>query len=195
MKRVLTIVTILFWRMGTVCGAENEVLQESGAKVFVREHPQTGQSFVSLRTEGKEGRDLFKGFTRREIRPDYKMLDPKTKSGEIPYEGPVSDRTKVYVFAATIATLGVAGSAVAAAAFPASAAAAASSGGGAVLGTGAAVVAGVAADIVVESHIAPGEENYIHEGKTESATGSPKKLSFQEIIREQDALGPKENMI
>lgn len=163
-------------------GQENEILRESVAKVYVREHPQTGKPFVSLRM-GNPAQDPFKGFTKREIRPDYKMLEADSKG--VPYDGPVSDLKKVYVFAATMMTLGAAG-VVVTAALPAAAAAGASTAGTGVLAGGAAVATGVAADIVVESQIKPGEEHYVHDGTVVSAEADPKKISFQDALREAD---------
>ena len=101
MKKILLWILAMIVSVGPVFAEEQEVLQEGVAKVFVREHPQTGKAFVSLRREGAT-QDLFKGFVKREIRPDYKMLDAKTRSGDAPYDGPVSDRKKVYIFAATM---------------------------------------------------------------------------------------------
>jgi hypothetical protein len=171
--------------VGPLFAAENEVLQENGTKVFIREHPQTGKPFVTLRKEG-DSQDLFKGFVKREFRPDYKMLDAKTKSGEVPYDGPVSDLKKVYIFAATMITLGVAGG-IATVAMPVGAVATGASGGTGLLGAGAvAVVAGTAGTVAVKSHLAPGEENYIHDGTTTVMTPDPKKLSLGDVLREID---------
>jgi hypothetical protein len=171
---------------GPVFAGENEILEESGVKVFVREHPQTGKPFVSLRKEGGNA-DPFKGFVKREIRPDYRMLDPKTRSGDVPYDGPVSDRKKVYIFAATMMTLGVAGG-IATAAIPVTAAASGASGGTGILGAGAVtVLAGTAGTVALKSHLDPGEENYIHEGTTLAASQDPKKLSLRDVLREIDA--------
>jgi hypothetical protein len=180
---IVLMVAIASWTM-PVHAAENEVIPESGAKVYVREHPQTGKPFVTL-SAGQVARDPFPGFTRREIRPDYRMLEANSKG--IAYDGPVSDRKKVYIFAATMITLGVAGGVVTAA-IPASAAAGAGSGAGTGILAGGAVVANaVAADIVLESQIKPGEENYVHEGKTVSAAGDPKKISFRDALRAASA--------
>jgi hypothetical protein len=183
MKKTILWALILLMVPSLAWSQENEVLEDSGAKVYVREHPQTGKPFVSLRA-GDLARDPFKGFTKREIRPDYKMLEADAKG--IPYDGPVSDLKKVYIFAATMMTLGVAGGIVTVA-LPAGAAAGAGSAGTGVLAGGAAVATGVAADLVVEAQIKPGEEHYIHEGKTVSTEGNPKKISFQDALREIDA--------
>ena len=170
---------------GSVCASENEVIPEGTVKVFVREHPQTGKAFVSLR-KGDNGQDLFKGFVKREIRPDYEMLDAKTRSGDVPYDGPVSDRKKVYIFAATMMTLGVAGGIVTVA-IPATAAASGTGAGTALLGVGAAtVVAGTAGTVAVQAHIRPGEENYIHDAASSAVSGNPRNLSLRDVLRETD---------
>ncbi len=170
----------------TVCATESELIPASPAKVFMREHPQTGKPFVSLRV-GDKSQDLFKGFTKREVRPDYKMLDAKIKSGAIPYDGPVSDRKKVYIFAATMMTLGVAGGVVTAA-MPAGAAAAGASGGTGLLGAGAlATVGTTVGTVALKSHLSPGEENYIHEGKTTAVIQDPGQLRLSDVLREIDA--------
>jgi hypothetical protein len=190
MKKILSWALLFFLCAGSVFAEENEILGESTIQVFVREHPQTGKPFVSLRKDGNAP-DLFKGFVKREIRPDYRMLDAKTRSGDVPYDGPVSDRKKVYIFAATMITLGVAGG-IATAAIPATAAAGGASGGTGLLGAGAvAVAAGTAGTVAVKSHLAPGEENYIHEGITSAGTPDPKKLSLSDVLREIDAEGNK----
>jgi hypothetical protein len=184
-KKILALILAVFLCANSVLLAGQEVLDESGAKVSIREHPQTGKPFVSLRREG-DVQDLFKGFKKREFRPDYRMLDAKTKSGDIPYDGPVSDLKKVYIFAATMITLGVAGG-IATVAIPAGAAATGASGGTGLLGAGAVTVAaGTAGTVALKSHLAPGEENYIHEGTTSAMAANPKKLSLGDVLREID---------
>lgn len=184
MKRAPAWFLVLGLCAGPVCAGENEVLQGGPVKVFVREHPQTGKAFVSLR-KADSSKDPFKGFVKREIRPNYKMLDAKTKSGEIPYDGPVSDMKKVYVFAATMMTLGVAGGIVTVA-IPAGAAGI--GGGTGLFGAEAAtVVAATAGTVAVQTHIQPGEENYIHDASSTAVYGSPQKLSLKDVLREIDA--------
>lgn len=168
-----------------VLAAEDEVIRDSGARVFIREHPQTGKPFVTLRKED-DPRDLFKGFMKREVRPDYRMLDARVKSGEVPYDGPVSDRKKVYIFAATMMTLGVAGG-IATVAMPAGAAAGGVAGNTGLLGAGAlATAAGTAGTVAVKSHIAPGEENYVHDATTSAVAPDPGKLTLGDVLREID---------
>ncbi len=169
----------------TSLAAENEVIREPIAKVYIPEHPQTGKQFVSIRAEG-DWPDPFEGFVKREIRPDYKMLEAHAKG--IPYEGPVSDRTKVYVFAATIATLGVAGSVIAGAAFPAAAGTTCATGGTGLLGaTGVAVGAGTAATAAYEMNVGPGEEEYTHASVSAAEEGDPKRMTFREVLQKIDS--------
>lgn len=188
MKRALAFILCLTVLPGLL-SAQNEVIKEPIAKVYVREHPQTGKQFVSIRAEG-EFRDPFKSFVKREIRPDYKMLEAHAKG--VPYDGPVSDRTKVYVFAATIATLGVAGSVVAAAAFPAAATTGCATGGTGLLGTaGVAVAAGTAGTVAYEMHVRPGEEHYTHTATSSSTESDPKKITFREALQKIDHDGSR----
>jgi len=188
MKKVAALCLAISLCGSPVFAEENEVLAEGGVRVLIREHPQTGKPFVSLRKEG-QAPDLFKGFVKREFRPDYKMLEAKTKPGEIPYDGPVSDLKKVYIFAATMMTLGAAG-VVVTAAIPAGAAAAGASGGTGLLGAGAVTVAaGTAGTVAVKSHLAPGEEHYIHEGASSAASNVPQDLSLQDVLRGIDSGG------
>ncbi|MBI4367858.1 MAG: hypothetical protein HY588_00525 [Candidatus Omnitrophica bacterium] len=119
----------------------SEVLEETSAQVLVREHPKTGRPYVSIVALGEAQADPFLKLRTKMKRPDYRMLDPNVKSGEIPYDGPYSDAKRVYLFAASLATLGTVGGALAIAAIPASAGGAAS-GGGAFLAAGSAVALG-----------------------------------------------------
>ncbi|MBI4372387.1 MAG: hypothetical protein HY585_01515, partial [Candidatus Omnitrophica bacterium] len=101
---------------------------------------------------------------------DYRMLDPKIKSGEIPYEGPYSSSKKVYLFAASLATLGVAGGAVGMAVAPAAAAGSAASGGGAYL-AGAGAIAGSATAVTVikaQPDPDPNQDDFTQISKSES---------------------------
>ena len=138
----------------------SEIIEETQTRVILREHPKTGKPYVSIvSSEVPEPPDPFTGRRGRIIRPDYRLLDPKVKSGEIPYEGPVSDRTKIYIFAASLATLGT----VSALALPVAASTGAASGGaGAYLAGGAAVTAGSAGAYSVAAASDPKKEDYAH---------------------------------
>ena len=144
----------------------SEVLEETNTRVVVRQHPRTGKPYVSIVREGEEAKDPFAGARRNYSRPDYRMLDPKVKSGAVPYEGPYSDKTKIYVFAATLATLGVASGAAVIAAAPAATGAAASGGAGAYLAGGTAVVAGSVAETEIAMKPGSKKEDYKHRAES-----------------------------
>ena len=82
---------ILFSRPGF---SASEIMEETKTQVIVREHPRTGKPYVSIVAEGAVPADPFAGKHRAFKRPDYRMLDPKIKSGQISYDGPISDRKK-----------------------------------------------------------------------------------------------------
>lgn len=145
----------------------SEIIEETGTRVIVREHPKTGKSYVSIvPSQGEVPPDPFTG-QKKYSRPDYRLLDHKMKSGKIPYDGPYSDKTKIYIFAATLATLGTASGVAVIAAAPAAAGAAASGGAGAYLAGGTAVVAGSAAVSVAVTKPDPKKEDYAHRSKSE----------------------------
>jgi len=60
-------------------------------------------------------------------------------------------------------------------------------GGIGICGWGGMALNAVAADIVLESKIKPGEENYVHDAMTVSAAGDPAKISFQDALRAASA--------
>ncbi len=143
----------------------SEVTKEK-TRVIIREHPKTGKSYVSIiSTETSEPPDPFTGQRGRVIRPDYRLLDSKIKSGAIPYEGPVSDKTKIYIFAASLMTLGAVSGALVLAAAPAATGAAASGGAGAYLAGGTAVVAGSAAAVGIATAPDKNKEDYEHKSQ------------------------------
>ena len=128
----------------------SEVLEQTETRVIVREHPKTGKLYVSIiPNNGPVPEDPFAKQRTIISRPDYRLLDPKVKLGEIPYDGPYSSSKKIYIFAASMATLGAVGT-VGMVALPATAvtSGAAASGGGAYLAAGSAVAAGTAAGTV-----------------------------------------------
>ena len=94
---------------------------ESG--VTVKFHPKTGRPYPSIVPPGERA-EAARPLAPLE-RPDYELL--RAKGGEIPYHGPVSDRTKVYVLAGTLASAGVAAGVSGLAAAPAAAGAASGS--------------------------------------------------------------------
>lgn len=148
----------------------SEVIQETPTRVIVREHPKTGKPYVSIVPAGfslEGGPFGTPGSIAK--RPDYRMLDPRVKSGAIPYEGPYSDATKVYLFAATLATLGTVGGAVGMALVPATGSGVAA-GGGAYLAAGAATAAGSAAATVVSTDSDGKSDNFVQTSQARSKT-------------------------
>lgn len=122
----------------------DEVLGERKARVVIRNHPKTGRPYVSIvSAETPLAPESFEEPPSL-VRPDYRLLDPKVKSGEIPYAGPVTDRKKVYILAAALAGLGVAGG-VAGLSVAASSAGGSASGAGAYAGGAALTGSGSAA--------------------------------------------------
>ena len=98
-----------------------EVPPQSG--VVVKAHPRTGRPYVSVVPPGETSAPP--SAARQVDRPDYRYLH--SRAGQVPYRGPVSDRTKVYVLAGTLASAGVATGVAGLATAPAAAGAAAGS--------------------------------------------------------------------
>ncbi len=148
--------------------APREILQESRAEVVVIENKMSGKPLVCIKENAQPIRPYLQSLAREVKRPDYRLLDYRTKSGEISYEGPSSDRTKIYVFAATIATLGVvSGAAVGAVAASSAAAGGASSGGAGLVAVGTTLSAGTVSAALQTSKPDPNRDSYIHELKSE----------------------------
>lgn len=145
----------------------SEVIEETKTMVVVREHPKTRRPYVVITLPEKETVDPFAHLRQPFSRPDYRMLDPKVKSGALPYDGPSSDRKKIYIFAASLATLGTASGAMVITAAPAATGAAASGGAGAYLAGGSAVVAGSSATVAIATKPDPKKENYTHRSKSQ----------------------------
>lgn len=140
----------------------SRAIEETGTQVMVREHPKTGRPYVSIvSSELPNPIDPFLRQRSRYSRPDYRMLDPKIKPGAIPYEGPYSDRKKVYVFAASLATLGVAGGA-AGMATASTAASASATGGAAYVAAGSAVAGTATAASLIKSQPDPEKDRHTH---------------------------------
>ena len=145
---VLSILLLLGFALAPRTVQASEVIEETSTQVVVREHPQTGKPYVSIIPAGAIPQDLFANPRKKFSRPDYRMLDPKIKSGVLPYDGPVSDRKKVYLLAASLATIGLAGGSVGLAAASAATTTPASGSAGAYYGAaGAVAVAGAAAAV------------------------------------------------
>ncbi len=138
----------------------SEVLEQTETQVVVRNHPRTGKPYVSIVSPDRLNVDPFAGNRKSYLRPDYRMLDPKIKSGVIPYKGPYSDRKKVYIFAASLAAVGTMGGTAIIATAPAATGTAASGGAGAYLAGGAAVAAGSAAEYTIATQPNPKKDIY-----------------------------------
>lgn len=116
----------------------SEVIPENAGRVLVRDHPRTGLPYISV-VDSNQPRKIFTGSFKGNVRPDYRMLQPGVKPADVQYDGPVSDRKKVYILAGTLAAGGVAGYA----ALPAASAAGGAAGGaGMYAAASAAVTAG-----------------------------------------------------
>ncbi len=161
-EAVFSLVCCLALQPAAWSAEESEVFRPTGTQVAVREHPKTGKPYVTI--IGKDGTRTSPALTGRIqqiARPDYRMLDPKVKSGQIPYQGPVSDRKKVYILAGTLATAGVAGSLAAASAIPVTTASTGAAGGAGLYGAaGAAVITGTASGVWLKSRPNPHQNDF-----------------------------------
>ncbi len=143
--------------------AADEVITQTPTKVVVREHIKTGKPYVVI-TSAQGDRNPFASIpVATRVRPDYRLLDPKVKASQVRYEGPVSDRKKVYIFAGTIAALGTAGGAAVIAAAPAATGAGAAGGAGGYAAAGTAVAAGTISTSVLNTRPDP-EKDKIEQG-------------------------------
>ncbi len=148
-------------------GEASEIVDETGTQVVVREHPKTGRPYVSIIPADQSiAQDPFASQRKRYSRPDYRMLDPKVKKGDIPYDGPWSDRKKVYIFATSLMTVGVVGGGIGLAVAPAASTGAAAGGGGAYLAAGTAVTAGSAATAAIATQPDPHRDDYDHQSES-----------------------------
>lgn len=143
----------------------SEVLEEIDAKVVVREHAKTGRPYVAI-TREESPHDVIhpSEFPLAAVkRPDYRLLDPKFKPGQISYDGPSSNRTKVYVLAASLAAAGTLSSLAASAAIPAATGTGSAGGAGVFAGGGAAVGAGSISTAWFKTRPRPDEDDFIRE--------------------------------
>ena len=156
----------------------SEVIENTQTRVVRREHPKTEKPYVSIvPMNSSDDSAPIANYRRITSRPDYRMLDPKIKSGQIPYDGPFSDATKVYVFAATLATLGTVGGAVGLATLPATTAATgvAASGGSAYLAAGGAVAATGAAGVTIATKSDSENDDFTQISKSKSVERKQEK--------------------
>jgi hypothetical protein len=171
-KRVIVAMLFIFYCIGNVNAEEvgsSEVI-DIGTDVSIRVHPKTGEEYICLRAAGEEAPAYrFQIMGERYSRPDYEMLSHNVRSGDIPYDGPVSDRTKIYVLAATLAASGIAAGVVAqaaAAGAAATTAASASTAGAGAYATAGAVLAGVSvATPLIKAQPDPNRDDFIHESR------------------------------
>ena len=138
----------------------SEVVTETNTAAVVREHPKTGKPYVSIVSKDLPDSNNPLAGLKKYPRPDYRMLDSKIKPSDIGYQGPHSDRKKVYALAATLAAAGTAGGVVGFAAAPASTAA--SGGGAGAFLAGGGAVAGAAAGAVVKAENSSDNQNFVH---------------------------------
>lgn len=100
----------------------SEVIPETNTKVIVREHSKTGEPYVSIISLDEPQRnDLLSKEDIPYPRPDYRMLEKGVSPKDVGYEGPYSSKKKIYILAASLATIGTVGAVAGAAAFPAAA--------------------------------------------------------------------------
>ncbi|MFA6601008.1 MAG: hypothetical protein WC352_07615 [Candidatus Omnitrophota bacterium] len=159
-------------------GEAVEITDPTHTRVAVKKHPKTGRPYVTILPGNAPVEDAVVFDPRPAdtaqdpvARPDYRLLDWKRKDGEIPYEGPSSDRTKVYVLAATLATVGVvSGVAVIAAAPAAAAGASGGAGAGVYAAGGAAVAAGTVSTALEAGRPDPSDKNYDHWWQSKAET-------------------------
>ena len=160
-RRILSGLLFFALLSGSVYAA-SEVLPETSSKVVVRDHPRTGRPYVVITSSTQSINPFEKLPVLTKMRPDYRMLDPKMKSGKIPYQGPVSDRKKVYVFAASIATLGAVGGTAIIAAAPAATGVGASGGAGAYALAGTGVASGTLSTAWLNTRPDPNKDKIEH---------------------------------
>lgn len=136
MSRIgLFFLSFIFFFSGTGNASE---MPTGKTRVIEKTQSRTGIPYRSIVSEGKIEEPEVPRFYAR---PDYRLLS-SDRYGEVVYEGPVSDRKKVYLFAGTVAAVGVAGGTLGMLAASSSTAAASAGGGTGYLAGGGAVLAG-----------------------------------------------------
>lgn len=158
---------LLFLFPVTALSVENtqEVLRSATkAQMVKRVHPVTKQTFFSIVESGAEEYPMGLERATPRSRPDYRLLERDADASKIYYDGPVSDRKKIYLFAGTVAAVGtVAGTAGLLAAASSTATTGAAGGAGAYAAGGTAVLSGVAGTVAVKSKPDTEQAPYIHE--------------------------------
>ena len=146
---------------------ESEVFEATHTKVLVREHALTREPYVSIvAPDVQTEREIMPGEEHSLTRPDYRMLSYKVKAGDIPYDGPYSDRRKVYIFAGTMIAAGVATAVVGAVAPAAATAGVASAGSVAAYSTaGTAVGVVTLSSTLLKMRPDPHRDDFTHTSK------------------------------
>ncbi len=158
-KRLLLFLMLLFPAALHAANTGTEVVQQTDTQVLVRQHPRTGREYVAIVKSGPGQTRMERvPVSKTRFHPDYRMLDPKLKSGAIPYEGPVSDRKKVYIFAAAVAAVGAAGGTAIIAGAPAATGAGAAGGAGGYAAAGTAVGAGTLSTSILNTRPDPDKD-------------------------------------
>lgn len=142
----------------------SEVVPESSTHVSIQENASTGKPLVTITADGRAGsRYEFLKNPQNISRPDYAMLDPNRKTSDFNYDGPYSSRTKVYVFAASVAAAGLAAGTL----LPVSATAGGAAGSaGAFAAAGTAVAAAPLATAYIRSRPDPNQNDFEHKAET-----------------------------
>jgi len=144
---------------------ESETIIAQDNQVIVREHPKTKRPYVTIASGDTEIEEHTITMPSDTVsRPDYRILSYRVPKDIPPYNGPYSDRTKVYVFAGALIATGIATAAVGAAA-PA-AVGAASSGGGAYAVAGTTVGVTTLATALLKARPDPDEDEFTHTSNT-----------------------------
>lgn len=146
----------------------SEVLKDSQSQVAIIEHPKTGKPYVSISSGNIRTTSAMLGAKKLTKRPDYRMLDPKVSPKDVGYDGPYSDRKKVYILAASLATVGTVSGAAVIAAAPAATGAGAASGAGALAGAGAGVAAGTLGGTYALSKSDPNQDDFTHTAQSKT---------------------------
>lgn len=148
--------------------AENEEVPDfRSSQIRVRENRQSGKPYVSIVKEDQTNpRYAFQRDQTPYQRPDYRMLSQNKKEMKtIAYDGPESDRTKIYLFAGTLIASGIAVGTTAALAPVATAGSAAASGGAGAFGLASLGIATGSVVTALHKSKPDPDRAFIHESK------------------------------
>ncbi|MDP3921033.1 MAG: hypothetical protein Q8R76_09560 [Candidatus Omnitrophota bacterium] len=172
MAKTYLVVLMVFALLGRQSAPLNaadssEVIEESNADVRVRNHPKTGNPYVTIVDTREPDLDRIpKPELGPLVRPDYRMLDPDVRPSDVGYQGPVSDRKKVYILAASLAAAGTAAGAIGLATAPVATGAASAGGAGTFAAAGSAVTAGTISTALIQSRPDREKDDYSHESES-----------------------------